>query len=93
MRAAVEPRCQPLNIDRRSYREVLQARFLETPVSTLPQPKGTDTLRERPFNACPFVILRFPCLCALLLPDGLEDLMLALWAQRHMAWGGLRFGT
>jgi hypothetical protein len=27
MGAAIEPRRQPINIDRRGYREVLQARF------------------------------------------------------------------
>ena len=71
MWTAIEPRCQTINIDRRGDREVLQARFRQAPVATLPQPKGTDALRERPFNACPFVIVRFPCLCALLLPYGL----------------------
>ena len=93
MRAAVEPRCQPLNIDRRSYREVLQACFRQASVTTLSQPKRADALGERSFNPRSFVILGFPLCRALLLPDGLEDLMLALWAQRHMAWGGLRFGT
>jgi transposase len=39
------------------------------------------------------VILGFPLFRALLLPDGLEGLMFTLWAQRHMAWCGLRFGT
>jgi hypothetical protein len=37
--------------------------------------------------------LCLPLLCALLLPDSLEKLMLALGAQRHMAWCSLRFGT
>ena len=71
MGPTLEPRRQTIDIDCRGGREVLQARFWEAPVSTLPPPKGTETLRERPCNACPFGILRFPCLCALLLPYGL----------------------
>jgi hypothetical protein len=93
MWATIEPRRQTINIDCRSYREVLQARFRQAPVATLTQPKGADALGERPFNPRPFVILRFPLLRTLLLPDGLEDLMLTLWAQSHMAWCSLRFGT
>src|SRR5262245_1469730 len=93
MGAAIEPRRQPIHSDRRSDREVLQACFRQAPVATRAQPKGADTLGERPFNPRPFVLLCLPLLRALLLPDGLEGLMLALWAQRHMAWGSLRFGT
>jgi len=44
MGAAIEPRRQPINIDRRSYREVLQACFRQAPVTTLPQPKSADAL-------------------------------------------------
>ena len=93
MGMAIEPRRQPINIDRCSYREVLQACFRQAPVATLTQPKSADALGERSFNPRSFVILGFPLFRALLLPEVLEDLMLALWAQRHMAWSGLRFGT
>jgi hypothetical protein len=93
MRAAIEPRRQPINIERCGYREVLQARFRQASVATLPQSKGTDTLGERPFNARPCVLLCFPLLRTLLLPDSLEHLMLALWTQRHMAGCRLRFRT
>ena len=93
MGAAIEPRRQPINIDRRGSREVLQACFRQAPVATLAQPKGADALGERSFNPRPFVILCLPLLRALLLPDGLEDLRLVLRTQRHMAWCGLRFGT
>ncbi len=55
--AAIEPCCQPINIDRCSYREVLQARFRQAPVAALTQPKSAGALGERPFNPCPFVIL------------------------------------
>jgi len=55
--AAIEPCCQPINIDRCSYREVLQARFRQAPVVALTQPKSAGALGERPFNPCPFVIL------------------------------------
>jgi hypothetical protein len=42
MGAAIEPRRQTINIDRRSYREVLQACFRQAPVATRTQPKGMD---------------------------------------------------
>ena len=93
MGAAIEPRRQAINIDRRSYREVLQACFRQASVATLPQPKRADALGERSFNPRPFVILCLPLRRALLLPDGLEDLMLGLWAPRHMAGCRLCFGT
>ena len=93
MWTTIEPRRQTINIDCRGYREVLQARFRQAPVATLPQPKGADALGECPFNPRSFVILGFPLFGTLLLPDSWEDLMLALGAQRHMAWRRLRFGT
>ena len=80
MWATIEPRRQPINIDCRGYREVLQARFRQAPVATLTPPQGADALGERPCNPCPFVLLCLPLLWALLLPHGLEDLMLALGA-------------
>ena len=93
MGAAIEPRCQPIHMDRRSSREVWQARFRQAPVATLTYPKGAAPLRKGPCNPCPFVILGLPRLCAVLLPDSVEELMLALGAQCHMAWCRLRFGT
>jgi len=48
--ALVEPCHDPIHIDRRGSRDVLQVRFRQAPIPRAPQPKRAHALRERPFD-------------------------------------------
>src|SRR5215471_19995836 len=93
MGAAIKPRRQTINIDGGGCRKVLQASFWQSPIAILPQSKGADALRERPFDTCSLVVLGFPFLRALLLPYSLEGLMLDLRAQGQMTGRRLCLGA
>ena len=90
---AIEPRCESVDIDRRSYGEVLEPSFRQSHIPAVPQPKGTNTLRERPFNTGALRVLRLPFCGVLLLPERLQRLVFVLRFQGHMAWVRLRLGT
>src|SRR5215510_6163128 len=92
MGAAIAPRRQPITMDRRSAREVLQACVRQAPGAILTPPQGAEALGECPFRPRPFVLWGLPLCRAWLLPDGVEALRRTLWAPRHRAWGGLHFG-
>src|SRR5438132_4018897 len=51
--ARVEPRDNAVNIDRSGDRDVLQVGLRHAPIAGPSQPKGADSLRERPFDAGP----------------------------------------
>jgi hypothetical protein len=81
-RALVEPRHDPIHIDRRGGRDVLQVGFLEPPVPGAPQPAAPDALRESPFDpgssllALLALLTAIPRLCRLqrVLPTSVRDL-------------------
>src|SRR5438105_9690661 len=54
--ALVEPRDKAVNIDRSGDRDVLHVGLRHAPISGPSQPKGADSLRERPFDAGPPLI-------------------------------------
>src|SRR5438093_3859120 len=54
--ARVEPRDNAVDIDRSGNRDVLQVGLCHAPISGPSQPKGADSLRERPFDAGPPLI-------------------------------------
>ena len=60
--ALVEPRDNPVHIDRHGRRDVLHVGLLEAPIAGPSQPKGPDALREGPFDP--------RAACIVLLPGG-----------------------
>jgi hypothetical protein len=90
---AIEPRCESVDIDRRSCGEVLEPSFRQSHLSAVPQPKGADTLRERPFNTSTLHVFGLPCCGVLLVPERLQRLVFVLQFQGHMARVRLRLGT
>lgn len=80
MGAAIKPDGQPLNIERRGDRQVLEAGVGQAPRATVPQPERPDALGERPFHASPRGVWRVPRRRVVLLPYGLEGLMLGVRA-------------
>src|SRR5919198_2907256 len=58
--ALVEPRDNPIAIDRGSARDVLHVGLRQAPISGPAQAKGTDPLGERPFDAGPAFIELLP---------------------------------
>src|SRR5262245_26028882 len=93
MWCAIQPRREAINMHRRRGREVLQASFCQSPIATLPQPKRSYPLGQRPFNTCPFVVPGFPGRGGLLLPGGLEGVMCVLRPDRNMPRRSFRLGT
>ena len=58
-RGLIKPGHEPVHIDRRGRRNVLDMGFLYAVISRIPQPKVPDALRQRPFDTRPlFIALR-----------------------------------
>ena len=90
---AIEPHCEAVDIDRRSYGEVLEPSFRQSHIPAVSPPKGADTLRERPFNTGTLRVFRLPFCGGLLVPERLQRLVFVLRFQGHMARVRLRLGT
>jgi hypothetical protein len=89
---AIEPRCESVDIERRSCGKVWEPSFGQSHIPAVPQPKGTNTLRERPCNTGTLRVFRWPCCGVLLVPERLQRLMFVLRLQGHMARVRLRLG-
>jgi hypothetical protein len=62
---------------------MLDMRFLETPVSRVPQPKAAHALGQRPFDAGPLLIALLPFLTGRPGPRRFQRLVLGLGRQPH----------
>src|SRR4030095_5046671 len=88
--ALVEPRHDPIHIDRRSGRDVLQVRFLEPPVPGVSQPEASDALREGPFDPGASLIALLSLLTAIPCLGRAQRLVLGLGREAHSSGPLLR---
>ena len=72
-------------VDCTRYQKVLEMRFGLADVARPAQPERTSALRNGSLNACSSLIARFPLGSRLLHTDALQDLVIGLHPQRHMA--------